>query len=88
VRPLQLTRTTLTSCLGRGLEATFAALRARASGLAPCRFGDAQLDTCIGEVAGVDEVRLEPALRASRVPIVGGVVWQSAAGTLFAARAR
>ena len=64
MRPLQLTRTTLTSCLGRGLEATFAALRARASGLAPCRFGDAQLDTCIGEVAGVDEVRLEPALRA------------------------
>jgi 3-oxoacyl-[acyl-carrier-protein] synthase-1 len=62
VRPLQLTRTTLTSCLGRGLEATLAALRARASGLAPCRFEDATLDTFVGEVAGVDDVRLPAAL--------------------------
>ena len=63
MRPLQLTRTTMTSCLGRGLEATRAALRARASGLAPCRFETVALDTCVGEVAGVDEVRLAPALR-------------------------
>jgi len=64
VRPLQITRTTLTSCLGRGLEATAAALRARASGLARCRFDDVALEACVGEVAGVDEVRLAPALRA------------------------
>jgi len=64
VRPLQLTRITLTSCLGRGLEASLAALRARATGLAPCRFETAALDTCIGEVAGVDEVRLAPHLRS------------------------
>jgi len=64
VRPLQLTCTTLTSCLGRGLDATLAALRSRASGLAPCRFETAVLDTCVGEVAGVDEVRLAPALGA------------------------
>jgi len=64
VRPLQLTRTTLTSCLGRGLDATLAALRARGSGLARRRFDEAQLEACIGEVAGVDEVRLAPALGA------------------------
>ena len=64
MRPLQITRTTLTSCLGRGLEATEAALRARASGLAPCRFEDAALEACVGEVAGVDGVRLAPALGA------------------------
>ncbi len=64
MRPLQLTHTTLTSCLGRGLDANLAALRLRASGLAPCRFETAVLDTCVGEVAGVDEVRLAPALGA------------------------
>ncbi len=46
------------------MDATLAALRARASGLGPCRFGDAaQLDTCGGEVAALDEVRLPADLR-------------------------
>jgi 3-oxoacyl-[acyl-carrier-protein] synthase I len=61
---LHLTHTTVTSCLGRGLEATHAALRAGKSGLAPRRFETAMLDTCIGEVSGVDEVRLPAALAA------------------------
>ena len=61
---LHLTHTTVTSCLGRGLEATLAALRAGKSGLAPGRFETAVLDTCIGEVSGVDEVRLPAALAA------------------------
>ena len=64
MRPLQLSRATLTSCLGRGLEATLAALRTRASGLAPCRFEDAALDTYVGEVAGVDATRLPAPLQA------------------------
>jgi 3-oxoacyl-[acyl-carrier-protein] synthase-1 len=64
VRPLQLSRATLSSCLGHGLEATLAALRARASGLAPCRFEDAALDTYVGEVAGVDATRLPAPLQA------------------------
>ncbi len=63
MRPLQLSCTTLTSCLGRGLDATLAALRARASGLGPCRFETAALDTCVGEVTGLDEVRLDRALQ-------------------------
>jgi len=35
-----------------------AALREGRSGLAPCRFSDVTLDTYVGEVAGVDAVRL------------------------------
>src|SRR5262249_2502048 len=31
---------------------------AQRSGLAPCRFESVALETCVGEVAGVDEVRL------------------------------
>jgi 3-oxoacyl-[acyl-carrier-protein] synthase I len=62
--PLFLTRFTVTSSLGLGLEATRAALRAGSSGLARRPFETAALDTCIGEVGGVDQVRLPPALAA------------------------
>jgi len=64
VRPLQLSHVTLTTCLGRGLEATQGALRRGASGLARREFEGAALDTCIGEVEDVDGVRLPPALAA------------------------
>jgi len=64
VRPLQLSSFTLTTCLGRGLAATLSALQQRASGLARRTFETAALDTCIGEVEGVDDVRLPPALAA------------------------
>ena len=64
MRPLQLTRFTLTTSLGRGLAPTLRALQGRASGLARRPFQDADLDTCIGEVEGVDAVRLAPALSA------------------------
>lgn len=49
----------MTSCLGSGLAATLAALRARRSGLAPCRFETVSLDTHVGEVAGVDSLQLD-----------------------------
>ena len=55
---LALTSFTATSAIGRGLDATLASLRAQRSGLAPCRFESVALETCVGEVAGVDEVRL------------------------------
>lgn len=64
MRALQLTHVTATSCLGRGLEATRAALEARASGLARRPFESAALDTCIGEVRGVDEAPLPAPLAA------------------------
>lgn len=62
--PLRLSSLTLTTCLGRGLEATRRALRSGASGLAPGDFEGAALDTCLGKVAGVDEVALPAALAA------------------------
>lgn len=64
MRPLQLSSFTLTTCLGRGLAPTLRALQGRASGLARRDFETAALDTSIGEVEGVDEVRLAPALAA------------------------
>jgi 3-oxoacyl-[acyl-carrier-protein] synthase I len=56
--PLALRSFTATSAIGHGLDATLASLRAQRSGLAPCRFETVALETCVGEVAGVDEVRL------------------------------
>ncbi|HEY6823812.1 MAG TPA: beta-ketoacyl synthase N-terminal-like domain-containing protein, partial [Steroidobacteraceae bacterium] len=56
--PLVLTSFTATSAIGRGLDATLASLRAQRSGLAPCHFETVALETCVGEVPGVDEVQL------------------------------
>ena len=61
--PLHLSHFTATSCLGAGLQAHRAALVAQRGGLAPCRFETVHdLDTHIGEVAGVDDVVLPDAL--------------------------
>lgn len=54
MKPLLLSHFTAASCIGRGLDATLDALRSQKSGLAPCRFERAELDTWTGEVAGVD----------------------------------
>lgn len=62
--PLLLSAFTATSCLGRGLDAARLALRAGRSGLAPCAFETVELDTWVGEVAGVDAERLPEALTA------------------------
>ena len=60
--PLALRSFTATSAIGCGLEATLASLHAQRSGLAPCSFETVSLDTCVGEVAGVDEMALPPEL--------------------------
>lgn len=60
--PLLLSSFTATTCLGRGLEATLGALREGRSGLQHCAFETVDLDTWIGEVAGVDEQVLPAAL--------------------------
>jgi 3-oxoacyl-[acyl-carrier-protein] synthase-1 len=54
MHPILLCAYTMSSCLGRGLEATRAALAAARSGLTPCRFETAALDTFVGEIEGVD----------------------------------
>ena len=56
--PLALTSFTATSAIGRGLDATLTSLHAQRSGLAPCSFETVRLDTCIGEVPGIDQVQL------------------------------
>lgn len=52
--PLVLTHFTATSCIGRGLRETLGTLRERRTGLAPCKFETVELDTYVGEVAGID----------------------------------
>jgi len=64
VSPLALSSFTATSALGRGLAPTLAALRAGRGGLARCAFESVTLDSCVGEVAGVDEVTLPEGLEA------------------------
>ena len=56
--PLQLTHYTATSCLGSGRAATLSALAQARGGLSPCDFETVELQTYIGEVAGVDAIRL------------------------------
>jgi 3-oxoacyl-[acyl-carrier-protein] synthase I len=60
---LVLSHFTATSCLGRGLAATLDGLRAQRSGLRPCAFETVALQTYVGEVPGVDAVRLPRALQ-------------------------
>ena len=55
MRPLVLTAYTATSCLGRGVDATRAALAEGRSGLTPCAFETVTLETHVGEVPGVDD---------------------------------
>ena len=59
--PLLLSAYSASTCLGRGLDATRAALRGGRSGLAPCAFESVRLDTWIGEVAAVDAEKLPEA---------------------------
>jgi 3-oxoacyl-[acyl-carrier-protein] synthase-1 len=63
MNPLALTSFTATSCIGRGVGATLATLRGQRTGLAPCAFESVTLDTCVGEVAGVDDAPLPATLR-------------------------
>ncbi len=62
MRPQSIPAFTATSCLGRGLAPTTQALLAGRSGLAPCRFETVDLATFVGEVPGLDEHALAPAL--------------------------
>ena len=62
MKPLHVDSLTATSCIGRGLEATFNSLREHRSGLKACHFETVDLDTHIGEVAGVDAVVLPASL--------------------------
>lgn len=58
MEPLALTACSIVTCLGAGRQANVTALRARRSGLTPCTFETVRLDTYVGEVAGVDDIKL------------------------------
>ena len=62
--------------MGRGLEQTLSALRQHRGGLVPCAFDTVDLSTFVGEVAGVDAVKLPPQLahfdcRNNRLALLG-----------------
>ncbi|MEO8134047.1 MAG: beta-ketoacyl-[acyl-carrier-protein] synthase family protein [Betaproteobacteria bacterium] len=55
MNPLLVSSFTATTCIGRGLDRMLSSLHDSASGLVPCRFETIDLQTWIGEVAGVDD---------------------------------
>jgi 3-oxoacyl-[acyl-carrier-protein] synthase-1 len=62
MRPLAMTAVCIASSLGVGLAPTLSALRRATSGLSPCRFETVDLPTYVGEVAGLADWQLDPAL--------------------------
>jgi len=63
MHPIAISRYSIVNSLGTGRRAVLDALRARRSGLRRCDFETVDLDTYIGRVEGVDEVRLRDDLR-------------------------
>ena len=63
MKPLLLQAFTATSCIGKGAAATLQTLLEQRSGLSACDFETVDIDTHIGEVAGVDDTRLPEDLR-------------------------
>ena len=61
--PLWLRAYTATSCIGQGVCPTLASLEQQRSGLKPCNFETVNIDTYIGEVAGVDAQRVPVELK-------------------------
>lgn len=64
MQPLALSAYTLTSALGHGIARHREALATGRSGLRRCDFADAELDTWVGRVEGVEDVVIDGALGA------------------------
>jgi 3-oxoacyl-[acyl-carrier-protein] synthase-1 len=62
--PLVVSSFTGTTCLGRGVDALWRALRERRSGLQPCAFEDVALPTFIGVVEGLERAPVRDDLAA------------------------
>jgi 3-oxoacyl-[acyl-carrier-protein] synthase-1 len=58
MKPLHIKTFTASSCIGTGVAAILQSLLEQRSGLASCEFETVDIDTHIGEVAGIDDVRL------------------------------
>jgi len=63
MKPLMLKAFTASSCLGKGVAATWSSLLEQRSGLSLCEFETVDIVTHIGEVTGVDAVQLPEHLR-------------------------
>lgn len=64
MQPLVISRYSIVNSLGAGSEAVVRALRERRSGLAPCDFETARLETYVGTVPGLDDFRVRADLGA------------------------
>ena len=64
MKPLAISHFSIVNSLGAGAQAVTVALRERRSGLTACAFETVQLDTYIGQVAGLDQVRIRSDLSA------------------------
>jgi len=62
MQPVLITRFSILNCLASSEAGLLQALRAKRSGLAPCEFETAAIDTWVGQVAGVDDVRIRRGL--------------------------
>src|SRR5687768_15761390 len=92
MQPLAISSYSIVNCLGAGSRAIFDALCEKRSGLAPCDFEDVKLDTWIGRVPGVENVRIRADLSAydcrnNRLAQLG-LELDGFAGAVAAARAR
>ncbi len=63
ITPLSIAAYTLTNALGAGIEPNLSALRAGRSGLRPCDLEGVDLETWIGRVDGLEQVKLPAAYR-------------------------
>jgi 3-oxoacyl-[acyl-carrier-protein] synthase-1 len=64
LQPLSVSHYSIVNGLGAGRDAIALALREARSGLAPCDFETVDLDTYVGQVAGLDDMRVRPDLDA------------------------
>ena len=64
MKPLTISHCSIVNSLGAGSEAVTRALRERRSGLTACDFETVELDTYIGQVSRLDQVRIPTDLGA------------------------
>jgi 3-oxoacyl-[acyl-carrier-protein] synthase I len=62
VQPLLISHISVVNSLGSGVEAMRRALREKRSGLVPCDFETARVDTYVGAVPALDDFRVKPDL--------------------------
>ena len=62
--PVTISEISIVNCLGVGQGATIAAMREGRSGLVSCNFETAMLNTCIGQVSGLDALHVRSDLNA------------------------